>query len=55
VVDPLYTIPLVIALIMVWKTKDAALQKYITKGLFSFYLLLSCSVKLYALNKFEKH
>jgi inner membrane protein len=27
VVDPLYTIPLVIALIMVWKTKDAALQK----------------------------
>jgi inner membrane protein len=45
VVDPLYTIPLVIALIMVWKTKDAALQKNITKGLFissfiCFYLVL---------------
>jgi inner membrane protein len=44
--DPLYTIPLVIALIMVWKTKDAALhKKYITKGLFissfiCFYLVL---------------
>jgi inner membrane protein len=57
VVDPLYTIPLVIALIMVWTTKDVVLRKkHITKGLFisSFYLLLSCSVKLYALNKFEK-
>jgi inner membrane protein len=57
VVDPLYTIPLVIALIMVWTTKDVVLRKkHITKGLFisSFYLILSCSVKLYALNKFEK-
>jgi inner membrane protein len=57
VVDPLYTIPLVIALIMVWKTKDAPLRKkYITKGLLisSFYLLLSCSIKLYALHQFEK-
>jgi inner membrane protein len=57
VVDPLYTIPLVIALIMVWKTNDAALRKkHIIKGLFisSFYLLLSCAVKLYALNQFEK-
>lgn len=57
VVDPLYTIPLVIALIMVWKTKDAVLRKkYITKGLIisTFYLLLSCFIKLYALNQFEK-
>ncbi|MEZ7506556.1 metal-dependent hydrolase [Flavobacterium sp. Arc2] len=57
VVDPLYTIPLVIALIMVWKTKDTVLRKkYITKGLFisSFYLLLSCFIKLYALSQFEK-
>jgi inner membrane protein len=39
---------------MVWK--DAALQKKYTTSLSfsSFYLLLSCSVKLYALNKFEK-
>lgn len=57
VVDPLYTIPLVIALIMVWKTKDTVLRKkHITKGLFisSFYLLLSCFIKLYALSQFEK-
>jgi inner membrane protein len=57
VVDPLYTIPLVIALIIVWKTKEALLRKkYITKGLLisTFYLLLSCFIKLYALNQFEK-
>jgi inner membrane protein len=57
VVDPLYTIPLVIALIMVWKTKETVLRKkYITKGLLisTFYLLLSCFIKLYALNQFEK-
>jgi inner membrane protein len=57
VIDPLYTLPLVIALIMVWKTKDSVLRKkYIIKGLFisSFYLLLSCFIKLYALNQFEK-
>ncbi|SDX86708.1 metal-dependent hydrolase [Flavobacterium degerlachei] len=57
VVDPLYTIPLVIALIIVWKTKDAVLRKkHIIKGLLisSFYLLLSCFIKLYALSQFEK-
>lgn len=57
VVDPLYTIPLVIALIITWKTKDAVLRKkHITKGLLisSFYLLLSCFIKLYALSQFEK-
>jgi inner membrane protein len=57
VVDPLYTIPLIIALIMVWKTKDAVLRKkHIIKGLSisSIYLLISCFMKLYALNKFEK-
>ncbi|EIA08017.1 metal-dependent hydrolase [Flavobacterium frigoris] len=57
VVDPLYTIPLVISLIVVWKTKDTAIRKkYITKGLIisSSYLLLSCFIKLYALNQFEK-
>lgn len=57
VIDPLYTIPLVIALIMVWKTKDIILRKrYIMRGLFisSSYLLLSCFIKLYALQQFEK-
>lgn len=57
VIDPLYTIPLVISLIMVWKTKDIILRKkYIIRGLFisSSYLLLSCFIKIYALNQFEK-
>lgn len=57
VIDPLYTIPLVITLILVWKTKDTILRKkYIIRGLFisSFYLLLSCFIKIYALNQFEK-
>jgi inner membrane protein len=57
VIDPLYTIPLVISLIMVWKTKYIILRKkYIIRGLFisSYYLLLSCFIKIYALNQFEK-
>lgn len=57
VIDPLYTIPLVILLIMVWKTKDIILrEKHILRGLFisSSYLLLSCFIKVYALNQFEK-
>lgn len=57
VIDPLYTIPLLITLVMVWKTKEALLRKkYILRGLFlsSGYLLLSCFIKLYALNHFEK-
>jgi inner membrane protein len=57
VIDPLYTIPLVIALIMVWKTKDTILRKkYIFRGLFisSSYLLLSCFIKIYAVKQFEK-
>ncbi|MFV8373337.1 metal-dependent hydrolase [Flavobacterium sp. LB2P74] len=57
VIDPLYTIPLVIALIMVWNTKDIILRKrYIIRGLLisSSYLLLSCIIKIYALHQFEK-
>ena len=57
VIDPLYTIPLVISLIMVWKTKDTILRKkYIIRGLFisSSYLLLSCFIKIYTLKQFEK-
>lgn len=57
VIDPFYTIPLLIALVMLWRTKDAFLRrKYVMRGLVisSSYLLLSCFIKLYALNKFEK-
>lgn len=57
VIDPLYTIPIIISLIMVWKTKDTILRKkYIIRGLFisSSYLLLSCFIKIYALKQFEK-
>ena len=57
VIDPLYTIPLVISLIMVWKTKDTILRKkYIFRGLLisSSYLLLSCFIKIYTLKQFEK-
>lgn len=57
VIDPLYTIPLIIALIMVWRTKNTVFrEKYLIRGLFisSSYLLLSCLIKVYALNKFEK-
>ena len=57
VIDPLYTIPLVIALVLVWKTQKESLRyKYIKRGLLisSSYLLLSCFIKLYALSQFEK-
>ena len=57
VIDPLYTIPLLIALIMTWRVRDAFLRKkYITKGLIisSMYLALTCLVKLYVLNQFER-
>jgi inner membrane protein len=42
---------------MVWKTKDTILRKkYIFSGLLisSSYLLLSCFIKIHALNQFEK-
>lgn len=57
VIDPLYTLPLLIALVAVWKTKSVTLRKkYIRNGLFVScgYLLLSCGIKGYALNQFEK-
>jgi inner membrane protein len=57
VIDPLYTIPLLISLVMVWRTEVVLLRKkYILKGLYisSAYLILSCCIKLYALNQFEK-
>jgi inner membrane protein len=57
VIDPMYTIPLLISLIFVWRNKDALLRmKYVKRGLTisSSYLLLTVFVKLHALNQFEK-
>ena len=57
VIDPLYTLPLLIALVIVWKTKSESLRyKYIKRGIVfsSSYLLLSCFIKLYAVTQFEK-
>lgn len=56
VIDPLYTIPLLISLIYVYRTKvDFLRQKYLYRGLLisSSYLLITCGIKLIALNKFE--
>jgi len=57
VIDPLYTVPLLITLIMVWRTKNNVLRtRYVKWGLYisTGYLLLACGIKLYALNQFEK-
>ena len=57
VIDPLYSIPLLVSLIFVWKANDNFLRKkYVKRGLIisSSYLLLTCIVKLFALNQFEK-
>lgn len=56
VIDPLYTLPLLISILFVWRTKEIVVrEKYILRGLLmsSSYLLLSCCIKLYALNQFE--
>ena len=57
VIDPLYTIPLVIALVLVWKNNDFFIRrKHLIRGLVvsSSYLLLTCVLKLFAVNQFEK-
>lgn len=57
VIDPLYTIPLLISLIYVWKNKEHLVRKkYLYKGLLisSGYLLLTCILKLVAVHQFEK-
>lgn len=58
VIDPLYTIPLLISLIFAWIKKDDFLsrKKYVLAGVYlsSFYLMLTCGLKLYALHQFEK-
>ena len=56
VIDPLYTIPLLISLIFVWKNKDSLIRrKYLIRGLVmsSSYLLLTCLLKLFAVQQFE--
>lgn len=57
VIDPLYTIPLLIALIYVWRNKKYVVRKkYLYRGLVvsSGYLLLTCILKLVAVQQFEK-
>lgn len=56
VIDPLYTVPLVIALIFVWKNKNPLnRRKYLIRGfaVSSAYLLLTCLLKLFAVQQFE--
>jgi inner membrane protein len=57
VIDPLYTIPLLISLIFVWKNKEFLVRrKYVIRGLVisSSYLILTCFLKLFAVHQFEK-
>lgn len=56
VIDPLYTLLLLICLILAWREPILSLKKkYVWRGIYisSFYLLVTCSLKLYALQKFE--
>jgi inner membrane protein len=56
VIDPLYTFPLLISLIYVFRTKNDVLRhKYVIRGIAisSCYLLLTCGLKLFAVQKFE--
>jgi inner membrane protein len=57
VIDPLYTLPLIIALLCVWRTTDTTKRlRYVKRGLLwsSTYLLLTVGLKLFALQQFEK-
>ena len=57
VIDPLYTVPLLVSLVYVWRNKEVLKRrKYVIRGLIvsSMYLLIGCGLKLYTLNKFEK-
>lgn len=56
VIDPLYTVPLAVALVLVWRSKTEVLRrKYVWRGIAisSAYLALSCGIKMYALKQFE--
>lgn len=57
VIDPLYTLPLLIGLVMIWRTQNSSLRaKYARRSLYfsSLYLILSCGIKWYATHQFEK-
>lgn len=56
VIDPLYTLPFLICLIIAYRKPTHSLRKkYVLRGIYisSLYLLLTCGLKLYALNKFQ--
>jgi len=56
VIDPLYTLPLLISLIMAWRKPTFFFRrKYVLRGITisSFYLAITCGLKLYALQQFE--
>jgi inner membrane protein len=56
VIDPLYTLPLLICLIIGLRKPTFALRKkYVLRGIYisSFYLLVTCGLKLYALQQFK--
>lgn len=56
VIDPLYTLPLLLSLLMAWRKPIPALRrKYVLRGLYasSLYLAITCGLKLYALRQFE--
>jgi len=56
VIDPLYTLPLLVSLIMAWGKPTFSLRKkYVLRGLYisSLYLAITCGLKLYALHQFE--
>jgi len=56
VIDPLYTFPLLISLITAWRKPTFSLRKkFVLRGIYisSFYLALTCGLKLYALQQFK--
>lgn len=56
VIDPLYTVPLLISLILAWRKPTYILRKkYVYRGIYisSLYLVLTCGLKLYALQQFK--
>jgi inner membrane protein len=56
VIDPLYTLPLLICLILAWRKPTSTLRKkYVLRGIYisTFYLLVTCGLKLYALQQFK--
>lgn len=57
VIDPLYTIPLLVCLIIAWRKRIfASRKKYVLRGIYlsSLYLLVTCGIKLYALQQFRE-